>query len=157
MTEPYSIPVVIVFNKADIYNEEDMKLFNYIKTIYKNIGYQVLLCSAETKLGIDDCKNILKDKTTLVSGQSGVGKSTLINQIQPRLLIKTEEISDFSGKGQHTTTFAEMYTLDIGGQIIDSPGIKTLGFSHFDKKMLRTILKSFLPFLQNANLPIVYI
>ena len=143
MTEPYSIPVVIVFNKADIYNEEDMKLFNYIKTIYKNIGYQVLLCSAETKLGIDDCKNILKDKTTLVSGQSGVGKSTLINQIQPRLLIKTEEISDFSGKGQHTTTFAEMYTLDIGGQIIDSPGIKTLGFSHFDKKDVAHNFKEF--------------
>ncbi|MBK6363618.1 MAG: ribosome small subunit-dependent GTPase A [Saprospiraceae bacterium] len=143
MTEPYSIPVVIVFNKADIYNEEDMKLFNYIKTTYKNIGYQVLLCSAETNIGIDDCKNILKDKTTLVSGQSGVGKSTLINQIQPRLLIKTEEISDFSGKGQHTTTFAEMYTLDIGGQIIDSPGIKTLGFSHFDKKDVAHNFKEF--------------
>ena len=132
MTEPYDIPVCIVCNKADIYNEEDMIVFNYLSKVYGDIGYRVLLCSADKKTGIDEIREILKDKTTLISGQSGVGKSTLIKAIQPGLEIRTEEISDFSGKGQHTTTFAEMYELDFGGNIIDTPGIKTLGFSHLD-------------------------
>lgn len=132
MTEPYDIPVCIVCNKADIYNEEDMIVFNYLSKVYREIGYRVLLCSADKKTGIDEIREMLKDKTTLISGQSGVGKSTLIKAIQPGLEIRTEEISDFSGKGQHTTTFAEMYELDFGGNIIDTPGIKTLGFSHLD-------------------------
>lgn len=132
MTEPYSIPVFIVCNKADIYNEEDMILFRYVEKVYTDIGYHVLLCSADQETGLQAIREILKDKNTLISGQSGVGKSTLIKAIQPGLEIRTEEISDFSGKGQHTTTFAEMYELDFGGNIIDTPGIKTLGFSHLD-------------------------
>lgn len=132
MTEPYSIPVFIVCNKADIYNEEDMILFRYVEKVYTDIGYHVLLCSADQETGLQAIREILQDKTTLISGQSGVGKSTLIKAIQPGLEIRTEEISDFSGKGQHTTTFAEMYDLDFGGNIIDTPGIKTLGFSHLD-------------------------
>jgi ribosome biogenesis GTPase len=132
MTEPYNIPVYIVCNKSDIYNEEDKMIYRYIKKVYGDIGYHVLLCSADKKEGIEEILHILHDKTTLISGQSGVGKSTLIKAIQPGLEIKTEEISDFSGKGQHTTTFAEMYALDAGGDIIDTPGIKTLGFSHLD-------------------------
>ena len=133
MTEPYSIPVFLIFNKADLYTREDLVFFEEIKDVYEKMDYHLILCSAEKGTGFDEIKAILKDKTTLVSGQSGVGKSTLINAIQPDFIIKTEEISDFSGKGQHTTTFAEMYTLDFGGDIIDSPGIKTLGFSHLDK------------------------
>ncbi|MFZ1702957.1 MAG: ribosome small subunit-dependent GTPase A [Saprospiraceae bacterium] len=132
MTEPYDIPVIIVFNKADIYHEEDLILFNYLESVYEKIGYTVQMCSAEQKTGIQELKDLLRDKITLVSGQSGVGKSTLISTLQPSLVIKTEEISDFSGKGQHTTTFAEMYDLEFGGHIIDSPGIKTLGFSHLE-------------------------
>lgn len=132
MTEPYSIPVFIVCNKADIYNEEDMILFRYVEKVYTDIGYHVLLCSADQETGLQAIREILQDKTTLISGQSGVGKSTLIKAIQPGLEIRTEEISDFSGKGQHTTTFAEMYELDFGGNIIDTPGIKTLGFSHLE-------------------------
>ena len=131
MTEPYSIPTVIVFNKADLYSEDDLALFEYFKILYENIGYTVLLTSALQKIGMDDLKNTLKDKTSLVAGQSGVGKSTLVNTLQPQLDLRTVELSDHSGKGQHTTTFAEMFQLDFGGAIIDSPGIKTLAFNHF--------------------------
>lgn len=132
MTEPYDIPVTVVFNKCDLYEAHDMEMFEYIKSIYVSIGYQVLLASATHSDGLDDLRMFLKDKTTLVSGQSGVGKSTLINAIQPQLDLRTGEISDYSGKGQHTTTFAQMYNLDFGGTIIDTPGIKTLAFNHLE-------------------------
>lgn len=130
MTEPYSIPTVIVFNKADLYGEDELAMFDYMKAIYENIGYTVLLVSAIGDIGKEKLKGVLKDKTTLVAGQSGVGKSTLVNSIQPHLDLRAFELSDYSGKGQHTTTFAEMFQLDFGGAIIDSPGIKTLAFNH---------------------------
>lgn len=132
MTEPYDIPVTIVFNKCDLYQEEDMDLYNYMKAIYESIGYHVMLTSATEQTGIEAFKLMLKDKTTLVAGQSGVGKSTLVNSMDDEKDIITQELSDYSGKGQHTTTFAEMHTLPQGGQIIDTPGIKTLGFNHLD-------------------------
>lgn len=130
MIEPYNIPAILVFNKADLYDDEAMNTFEYLKFIYQNIGYTVLLVSALQNTGIAELKALLQDKTTLVSGQSGVGKSTLINAIQPQLDLRTEEISDHSGKGQHTTTFAEMFALDFGGNIIDTPGIKSLSFNN---------------------------
>ncbi len=132
MTEPYSIPTTIVFNKSDIYDEYDLKLYEELHTIYTKIGFEVIMTSSLTKKGIAELKDILKDKKTLVSGQSGVGKSTLVNCVEPYLDLKTLEISDYSGKGQHTTTFAEMYKLSFGGQIIDTPGIKTLAFTHLE-------------------------
>ncbi len=130
MTEPYNIPVTLVFNKADLCGEEERKVLEGIKNIYERIGYQLLLVSALTGEGVEELKSLLKDKTTLVSGQSGVGKSTLINAIQPQLELRTGDISDYSGKGQHTTTFAEMFLLDFGGSIIDTPGIKMLAFNN---------------------------
>ncbi len=130
MTEPYNIPTIVVFNKFDLYDEEDLEIFEGLKIIYGEIGYDIRLVSAVSGEGIEALRELLKDKTTLFSGQSGVGKSTLINAIQPKLELRTAELSDYSGKGQHTTTFAEMFPLDFGGYIIDTPGIKTLAFNN---------------------------
>lgn len=132
MTEPYNIPSVIVFNKGDLYGEEEFGVFQYLKEIYKSIGYRVFLVSAVEKKGLKDLRELLKDKVSLMCGQSGVGKSTLLNSIQPQLQLRTQELSDYSGKGMHTTTFAEMYDLDFGGKIIDTPGIKTLAFNNLE-------------------------
>jgi len=132
MTEPHNIPVIIVINKNDLFTEEEMEIFGGLQIMYEDIGHRVMSCSAVTGDGVDELRAILKDKTTLVAGQSGVGKSTLVNAIQPGLGLKTEEISDYSGKGQHTTTFAEMFSLDSGGYIIDTPGIKMLSFNNLE-------------------------
>lgn len=130
MTEPFGIPTTIVFNKADLYDEDEMETFEVVKNIYEDIGYQVLLVSAEEKTGINAFKELLKDKRSLLSGQSGVGKSTLVNAVAPDLDLRTGELSDYTGKGQHTTTFAELYTLPFGGELIDPPGIKNLSFNY---------------------------
>jgi ribosome biogenesis GTPase len=132
MTEPHNIPVIIVVNKHDLFGEEELEMFGGLKYMYEDIGHQVISCSAIAEGGHEEFKNLLKNKTTLVAGQSGVGKSTLINAIQPGLALRTDEISDHSGKGQHTTTFAEMFTLDFGGYIIDTPGIKMLSFNNLE-------------------------
>lgn len=132
MTEPYDIPVTIAFNKSDLYEEEDMELYQYFEAVYNNIGYNTILCSTVDGSGMDQIEDFLRDKTTLISGQSGVGKSSIINYIEPDIDLRVGEISDYSGKGQHTTTFAEMHPLTKGGNIIDTPGIKTLSFNHLE-------------------------
>ena len=130
MTEPYNISTLIVFNKADLYKEGDMKIFHNLQKMYQDIGYDCLLLSAETGLGLEILADKLKDKISLIGGQSGVGKSSLLNKLDPSIVRKTGIISDYSGKGQHTTTFAEMFPFSMGGYIIDTPGIKTLGFNY---------------------------
>jgi ribosome biogenesis GTPase / thiamine phosphate phosphatase len=130
--EPYEIPSIIAFNKADLYDEDDLETFAALEDLYGGLGYHVLLVSAHEKTGTEKLKELLKDKITLLSGQSGVGKSSLLNAIQPQLELRTGDLSDYSGKGQHTTTFAEMHPLDFGGKLIDTPGIKTLGFIHLE-------------------------
>lgn len=132
MVEPYEIPTIIVFNKADLYSDEDLEVYAYLEDLYQGLGYTVILASAMSGDGVAELKAQLKDKVTMLSGQSGVGKSSLLNQIQSNLELRVGEISDWSGKGQHTTTFAEMHPLDMGGQIIDTPGIKTLSFIHLE-------------------------
>lgn len=132
MTEPYDIPVHIVFNKSDIYTEEERDLYLYLKEIYENIGYPCHLVSAIEAIGLEGLREVLTAKTSLISGQSGVGKSSLINAMYPGLDLKTKALSDFTGKGQHTTTFAEMYETEEGSRIIDTPGIKTLSFNHLE-------------------------
>lgn len=132
MTEPQDIPTIIVFNKADLYDKDDLTLFEYLKNIYGAIGYNAMLTSAVDGTGIDAFRELLRDKVTLVGGQSGVGKSSLVNAIQPQLDLRTGDLSDYSGKGMHTTTFAEMHPLNFGGQLIDTPGIKTLAFNNLE-------------------------
>lgn len=134
--EMYHLPAIIVFNKADIYKNKEIEKFEDLKNIYTTIGYKVVLTSIKNNEGVDEVKNILHQKTTLLSGHSGVGKSTLINKIFPELDLKTQEVSDWSGKGMHTTTFAEMFDLPFGGKIIDTPGIRELGITGLTKQEL---------------------
>lgn len=131
-TEPRDIPTVLVFNKADLYGEEEMEIYLALEYIYGRIGYETLLVSAETGYQIERLRDLLRDKISLIGGQSGVGKSSLVNAIEPSLRLRTQDLSDHSGKGQHTTTFAEMYLLSFGGGLIDTPGIKTLSFNNME-------------------------
>ncbi len=134
--ESYHIPATIVFNKADIYRKKEMEKFSLVRDIYESIGYKVILTSILEGRGIEEVKALLKDKTTLLSGHSGVGKSTFINAVFPGFELRTQEVSDWSGKGMHTTTFAEMFDLDMGGRIIDTPGLRELGIVDISKQEL---------------------
>lgn len=126
-TEMYDIPTVLIFNKQDIYTAKDMAMYKDAKALYKRLGYDSLLVSAVAGHNIVALQDLMKDKTSLIAGHSGVGKSTLINAIDESLDISTKEISASSGKGQHTTTFATLYNMPLGGEIIDTPGIKNFG------------------------------
>ena len=134
--EAYHIPTVIVFNKIDLYSDNEKEELQYLKKSYKNIGYQCLEVSASEKTNIDAVVDIMKNKTSMVSGHSGVGKTTLLNTIDPSLKLKTSEISEMHKAGKHTTTFAEMFELPFGGFIIDTPGIKAFGLIDFNKEEL---------------------
>jgi ribosome biogenesis GTPase / thiamine phosphate phosphatase len=123
-SEAYHVPAIIVFNKSDLYKEKEKEKFQQLKLIYENIGYRILLMSISEKTGVKEVQDLLKNKTTLISGHSGVGKSTFINFIFPDLLLKTQDVSGWSGKGLHTTTFAEMHDLPFDGKIIDTPGMR---------------------------------
>jgi ribosome biogenesis GTPase len=129
----YSIDVKIIFNKTDRYQEEELDKLDELIDLYSSIGYECCAISAKNNDGIDKVKELMKDKTSLFSGHSGVGKSTLINIIQPGLDLRTKEISDSHKQGKHTTTFAEMFELDFGGYIIDTPGIRGFGTFDMDK------------------------
>lgn len=126
--EAYKVPAIVVFNKADLY-AECQEVLEETMEIYQKIGYRCLAVSSVTGQGIDKLREILRDKTTLLSGNSGTGKSTLINTVNPGLNLRTGEISMSSLAGKHTTTFAEMFNLDFGGRIIDTPGIRGFGMT----------------------------
>lgn len=126
-SEAYRVPVIMVFNKTDLYNDVQKETLTGLLQIYGKIGYTCLATSVTENLGMEELKELLHNKLSVFNGHSGVGKSSVINKIQPGLHIKTSGISDYHEKGKHTTTFSELHSLDIGGYIIDTPGIKAFG------------------------------
>ena len=135
-SEMYHVPSIIVFNKADLHKRKEDEKFQQLKTMYERIGYEVFLISVNDNMGVDDLKEELRNRITLISGHSGVGKSSLLNLIFPELKLKTQDISGWSGKGLHTTTFAEMFDLPFGGSIIDTPGLREFGLIGVSKQEL---------------------
>lgn len=135
-SESFHIPTIIVFNKADLYKKKEEEKFEELKAIYETIGYSVKKISVQTNEGVEEVRTLLKDKVTLLSGHSGVGKSSFLNKIFPQMNLKTQDVSGWSGKGLHTTTFAEMFDVPFGGKIIDTPGIRELGLVDIPKQEL---------------------
>ena len=134
--QAYSIKVILVFNKIDSYKEEEKGEIAYLKDIYETIGYTCVEVSAIKNINLDTIKNLMKGKTSLFSGHSGVGKTTLLNALEPGLNLKTKQISNQHQQGQHTTTFAEMFDLSFNAKIIDTPGIKGFGVVAIEKEEL---------------------
>ena len=134
--EAYSVPVVLVFNKCDILSDDERHYQQSMIHLYETIGYECREVSAATGEGVDGLHELLKGKITLLSGNSGVGKSTLINKILPEANLRTAEISDAHNTGMHTTTFSEMLELPEGGYIIDTPGIKGFGTFNMEPEEL---------------------
>jgi len=134
--QAYSIKVILVFNKIDSYKEEEKREIAYLKDIYETIGYTCVEVSAIKNINLDIIKSLMKGKTSLFSGHSGVGKTTLLNSLEPGLNLKTKQISDQHQQGKHTTTFAEMFDLSFNASIIDTPGIKGFGVVAIEKEEL---------------------
>ena len=149
--EAYDIPAILVFNKLDLFSDEGLEILAEYKAIYENIGYPCYEVSAAKGTNLDQIKALLQDKVTLVSGHSGVGKSTLINNIVPNVALRTGHISDWSDKGKHTTTFAEMIELPFGGKLIDTPGIRELGIVDIEKQELSHFFPEMRAFLNKCR------
>ncbi len=134
--EAYRIPVVLLFNKTDRYDAKHLAQMEELRAVYESIGYETRALSAKNQENLDEIRELLRDKTTLIAGHSGVGKSTLINRLEPGLNLKTRDISRFHQSGKHTTTFAEMHPFSFGGYVIDTPGIRGFGLIMIEKEEL---------------------
>ncbi len=134
--EAFHIPAIVVFNKSDLYRQKELDLLDDRKKMYEKVGYRVLTTSVKTKAGLDELKQVLHSKVSLLSGHSGVGKSSLINEILEGVNLRTQEVSGWSGKGLHTTTFAEMFDVPAGGRLIDTPGMREFSIADITKNEL---------------------
>jgi len=150
-SEAYGIPVKLIFNKMDRYDAEHLKELKAWRSLYESIGYETYAVSAKKQENLDEVKALLKDKISVLSGHSGVGKSTLINRIEPGLNLKTAEISASHKSGVHTTTFAEMHPLSFNGFIIDTPGIRGFGLIHIEKEELYHYFKEIFEYAGNCR------
>jgi ribosome biogenesis GTPase len=149
--EAYQIKTVLLFNKVDTYNKETLDEVRYLAHVYRKIGYECIGISAETGKNIDKVKALMIDKVSMFAGHSGVGKSTLVNAIEPGLDLKTKAISSQHSQGQHTTTFAEMFDLSFNAKIIDTPGIKGFGIVDMDKEEVADYFPEFFELKQDCK------
>lgn len=131
--EAYRVPAKIIINKMDLYKEDDLEKLGYIQSMYEKIGYECIRLSLKENQNMDQIVALLKDKTSLISGNSGVGKTTLLNTLHPGLDLKTGEISDYHKQGKHITTFPEMHRMPFGGFVIDTPGIRGFGIVDMER------------------------
>ena len=149
--EAYSITTVLLFNKVDTYNEDTILEVKYLESIYRKIGYECIEISAKTSKNIEKIKTLMMGKVSMFSGHSGVGKSTLVNAIEPSLNLRTKEISEQHMQGQHTTTFAEMFDLSFDAKIIDTPGIKGFGVVDMEKEEVGDYFPEFFALKQECK------
>lgn len=150
-TKSYNINTIILFNKVDLYTEKEKCLVKALIKIYKQIGYQCIEISSLKKINLKKIIQIMKDKVSIFTGHSGVGKSTLLNSLSPKLSIKTANVSNQNKQGQNTTTFSQMYDLDFGAKIIDSPGIKGFGLYNIEKEEVKMYFPEFLLFNESCK------
>lgn len=149
--EAYSIEAILLFNKIDTYNEEELLEVKYLQSIYRKIGYKIIEISAATGYNVKKIKSLMEGKVNMFAGHSGVGKSTLVNAIEPSLELKTKEISEQHLQGQHTTTFAEMFDLSFDAKIIDTPGIKGFGVVDMEKEEVGDYFPEFFRLKQDCK------
>lgn len=149
--EAFDVPVVIVFNKIDRYDDTQLAELNELEAIYKSMGYEVCQVSAIGGDGLDAIKECLKDKVSVVAGHSGVGKSTLINKIEPSLNLRTDDISEANNSGKHTTTYAEMHEFSFGGYVIDTPGIRGFGITNIEKEEISHYFRDIFKISENCQ------
>jgi ribosome biogenesis GTPase len=136
--EAYHVPAIVVFNKSDLYRKKEMEKFEELNDMYTRIGYTIILMSVKDKQGLEQLQQLMDNKTTLLSGHSGVGKSSFLNALFPQLQLKTQDVSGWSGKGMHTTTFAEMFDCPppVRGRVIDTPGMREFGLVDISRQVL---------------------